>query len=229
VAKLVNFVALKMIKRYSKLILIELVSELKSGNIILTAGIQASAFVLILFYGLVNPIGEDWVAFFWLITLFAAVSGLNRSFIQANKGLSLYLFQLYSAKDYFIIRWVLNVVFIVTVNLLTYFLLLLFYGFSPVSALPFMVLLILGSVGFAAIFTFTGSIASLSKNALVLLPILSIPLIIPLIMILFKASGILLEPGAGMSDIIIELALVLVLNTLYTLPGLLLFNNLWGE
>ena len=216
-------------KRYIELIKFELALELKARKLIVSAVAQVAAFVLVIYFGLHNPQGVEWTTFFWLITLFASMSGLSRSFLQTQKGLNLYLYQIVSSKEFFVVRTFSNFIYILLVGLSGIVLLYLFYGFVPIPFLPLLLLCLLSAIGFSAIFTFTGSIASGANNAAVLLPLLSVPLLIPLLMVLFTASDLLLIPGASIADIYPELLLLGVLDILFFLPGLLLFPQMWGE
>jgi len=218
-----------LIKRYIELIRFELALELKARKLIVSAVAQVAAFVLVIYFGLQNPAGVEWSTFFWLITLFASMSGLSRSFLQTQKGLNLYLYQIMEPKEFFVVRTFSNFIYILFVGLSSVALLYLFYGFVPIPIFPLLILCILSAIGFSAIFTFTGAIASGANNAAVLLPLLSIPLLIPLLMVLFTASDLLLIPGETIADIYPELLLLCVLDILFFLPGLLLFQQLWGE
>lgn len=190
---------------------------------------QTFAFVLVFYYGIPHPQGQEWSIFFWLIILFASISGLSRSFLQTQKGLNLYLFQLITPKNFFLLRTFSNFIYVLFVSIFGVIILLILYGFSPIPILPLLILSIVCSLGFAAIFTFTGAIASATNNAAVLLPLLSIPLLIPLLMVVFTASNELLTANADLTNILQELALITVLDILYLLSGLFLFPHLWGE
>lgn len=221
--------ALKTYKKYKTWLQFEFWMEIKSRNLLVSALIQALTFVLIMFQGIINPGQEEWATFFWIIALFAALSGLSRTFIQQNNGLNLYLFQLVKATDYFIVRSFSNFLYITTLSLLTLGFLWLFYGYLPVHFAYFTLLILLSAVGFSAIFTFTGVIASNSKNAGVMLPLLAIPLLMPLLLLLFKTTEILTQQTVGFADIFQELTIILILDLFYFLPGLFLFPLLWGD
>ncbi len=220
---------MKTLENYTKWLSLEISLELNSRRLILTSVMQAFAFVLVFYYGIEHPQGQDWSVFYWLITLMASVSGLSRSFLQTQKGLNLYIYQIIAPKDFFVLRTFSNFIYILMVSLFGAIFLILLYGFTPIPLLPLFTLSIVCSLGFAAIFTFTGAIASASNNAAVLLPLLSIPLLIPLLMVVFTASNELLTANADLTNILQEFALITVLDILYLFSGLFLFPHLWGE
>lgn len=228
-AKLIKFVALNNKRNYKALFHFEWTLERDSRRLLQTSLLQAVTFVLVFYYGMQHPDGIAWLVFYWLLILFASISGLSRSFLHARKGLQLYLYQTVSPADFFVVRTLSNFVYITLIGSSGLALLWLFYGFSPVSLPALFVLTLLCSLGFASIFTFTGLLASSSSNAGVLLPLLSVPLLIPMLIVLFTACDTLLQPHSQLSSIIWETSLLAVLNVLYFLPGYFLFPLLWGE
>lgn len=220
--------ALKSVKKYLNWFRLEISLELTTRKLMMSSTIQSAAFVLLMFQGIMDPVSETWITFFWLIILFASISGLYRSFLSNTRSTQLYLYQLFTPFDYYILRVVTNFIYIVVLSVLCLILLWVFYGSIPVSIPGFMLLILAGSLGFAALFTFTGALASTSQSAGVLLPLLSIPLLIPLLMILFTATKQLVI-GSEQDPITLELLLIFALDLLYLLPGLFLFPHLWAD
>jgi heme exporter protein B len=229
VAKLIKFVALNNKGNYKALFRYEWALEKNARKLLPTSLMQAVTFVLVFYYGMQHPEGIAWLVFYWLLILFASLSGLSRSFLHVRKGLQLYLFQTVKPTSFFVVRTLSNFIYIFLIGLTGLSLLYLFYGFTPVPIAPLSLLTLLAALGFASLFTFTGLLASTSSNAGVLLPLLSIPLLIPLLMVLFTASEALLQPDAGLGAIVNETLLLAILNILYFLPGYFLFPLLWGE
>lgn len=203
--------------------------EFKSRRLLLTAGIQSMSFVLIFFHGLNNPSGPEWDTFFWLMVLFSSIAGLSRSFLLNKSGLNVYLFQLIRPNVFYLLRCISNFVYIFFLSLFTLLLLWLFYGFMPFAWLDIILILLISSLGFSAIFTFSGAIASESNQASVLLPLLSIPLLIPIIMVLFALCNKIIANQSGVDSYTLDLMLLLLLDVLYFLPGMFLFKHMWGE
>jgi heme exporter protein B len=88
--------------------------------------------------------------------------------------------------------------------------------------------LILGCLGFSTIFTLLSSIAAKSGNGHLLMPVLSFPIIIPLLLVLIKASKKAMD-GIDTSLIIPDLLVVLAINFIVMALAYLLFPFLWKD
>jgi heme exporter protein B len=220
---------LKTLFLYKDWLYYEFIQEIKSRRLLVTACIQAIAFVIILFQSIPYPSPESWIAFYWLIAIFGAISGLSRSFIPSTSGVSLYIYQMIKPGDFFLIKWSMNAIYIFLLSLCTLIFLWLFYGHMPVPIFPFLLLVFMASCGFSALFTFTGVMSAQGNHAGVLLPLISIPLLIPLILLVVEASTGLSQPDGSIQDVYREFLLICLLDLCYFLPGLFLFPHLWGE
>jgi heme exporter protein B len=86
----------------------------------------------------------------------------------------------------------------------------------------------MGCIGFAATFTLLSAISSKAGNSNLLMPVLSIPIIIPLLLIVIKASKRALD-GIDDSIIMKDLGILLVFNILIVALAYILFPSLWKE
>ena len=136
--------------------------------------------------GLVDPI--IWNALFWIIILFTAVNAVAKSFLQESSGRSLYYFGLVKPESFIISKIIYYTGLLLAMSTLGF----VFYAFvmgNPVQdKLMYFLVLLLGSVGLSSTLTLTSAIASKASNSSSLMAILSFPIIIPLLLVLIKAS-----------------------------------------
>lgn len=136
--------------------------------------------------GLIDPI--IWNALFWIIILFTAVNAVAKSFLQESLGRNLYYFELVKPEHFIISKIIYYTGLLLVMSVLGF----IFYSFimgNPVQDKPmYMLVLLLGSIGLSSTLTLTSAIASKASNSSSLMAILSFPIIIPLLLVLIKAS-----------------------------------------
>ena len=135
-------------------------------------------------------------AILWVAFTFAGVLGLGRSFALEKEGNSI-LGILLTPTDRTIIffgKMISNAifVFIVALLILPMFVLFFNYGLSG-SLMPLLLIVFLGTIGFAAVGTLFSAMALNTKLREVLLPILIFPIIIPVIVSSVKLCGAVLS------------------------------------
>jgi heme exporter protein B len=174
-------------------------------------------------HGVISP--EVWITLFWIIILFTAVNAVAKSFILEKEERTLYYFTLASPEAIILSKIIYNCMLMVALGALG----LLFYGTVFQNEIAdqgmFYLTLVLGSTGFAVIFTMISGIASKASNSGALMTILGFPVIVPLLLVLIRLSSQALagaDSQAG-NDILILVSLnLLALATAY-----ILFPYIW--
>jgi heme exporter protein B len=87
---------------------------------------------------------------------------------------------------------------------------------------------ILGCLGFAATFTMLSAIASKAGNSHLLMSVLSLPIIIPLLLILIKACKRAMD-GLDQDLILKDLGVLVLFNILIVALAYILFPSVWKE
>lgn len=186
----------------------------------------ASTMVVFLSVKMLNA--PTWNAIYWIVLLFSSVSAVAKSFVAESSGRQLYLFGLVSAQDLIVSKLIYNACLSAILSvlcLITYSILL---GF-PVQNTPYFVLtILLGSIGFSSTFTLLSSIASKSGNGNLLMPVLSFPVIIPLLLVAIKASKKAVD-GLDPSLLTKDLLVLLAINMLVITLAYILFPFLWKD
>ncbi len=172
-----------------------------------------------------------WNALFWIILLFAAFNALGRSFQRENTGRQLYLYTLASPRSVVLARTIYNGVTMGVLSLLSLGAYALFIGSSPMSDARldiFLLVVVIGGVGFALVLTLISALAARAGNGVGLMAILGFPIVLPMLLSVMKASKLALD-GLGW-DITGKYVLWLVLIDLITvILAWLLFPYLWRD
>ena len=169
-----------------------------------------------------------WNAVFWIIILFTSVSSTAKSFIQEGRGRWLYYYQVASPQAIIVSKIVYNSLLMMVMCGLCFTFYSLLMGSMADDVPMFLLVAMLGSLGFSAVLSMTSAIASKAGNSNLLMPVLSIPAIIPLLLVTIKASKAAMD---GLSNSII-LRDSLVLFAFYLAIAALayiLFSFLWKE
>jgi heme exporter protein B len=167
-----------------------------------------------------------WNALFWIILLFAAINAIAKSFIQEGKGRILYYYMLASPQAIILAKIIYN-------TLLMLFLSLAALGIysvvldNPVqNDLLFFINVVLGAIGFASTFTLTSGIASKAGNNGTLMAVLSIPLILPMLLLLMKISKNAID-GLDFDVSSNAILMLIAINFMIVSLSYLLFPYLW--
>jgi heme exporter protein B len=169
-----------------------------------------------------------WNAFFWIIILFTSVSSAAKSFIQESRGRWLYYYQLASPQAVILSKIIYNSFLMIVMCLLCMVFYTLLMGNMADNMPMFILVAFLGSLGFSAVLSMTSAIASKAGNSNLLMPVLSIPTMIPLLLVTIKASKSAID-GLN-NDIILKDCLVLfVFYLAITALAYILFSFLWKE
>lgn len=169
-----------------------------------------------------------WNAVFWIIILFTSVSSTAKSFIQESRGRWLYYYQLASPQAIIVSKTIYNSLLMMVMCLLCFTFYSLLMGNMADDALLFLLVAMLGSLGFSAVLSMTSAIASKAGNSNLLMPVLSIPAIIPLLLVTIKASKAAMD-GLSTSIILKDSLVLFVFYLAIAALAYILFSFLWKE
>lgn len=132
-----------------------------------------------------------WNALFWVIQLFAAFNALSRSFQREEGGRQLYLYTLVDPRSVILARTAYNALVMVLLTFLSLGFYALFLGVEALAKAElgqFLLVTLLGGVGFAAVLTLISALAARAGNGLGLMAILGFPVVLPMLLTLMRAS-----------------------------------------
>lgn len=177
-----------------------------------------------------EPSAAVYAGMFWVVLFFTATSSLSRVFVsEEEKGTSMTL-QLvaspsvvYSGKLLFNAGLTLGMSLAVTVLYQ-----LVFAGFEIKTPSIFLVTVVLGSLGFASSATIIGAIIAKANTRGTLYPVLSFPVLIPLLMTVISATTRALE-GEPLSEAFGEMQVLVSYLMVMTAGSYLLFDHVWKD
>ncbi|HTL81480.1 MAG TPA: heme exporter protein CcmB [Bacteroidia bacterium] len=169
-----------------------------------------------------------WNSLYWVILLFAAVTGAAKSFGAESKGRLLYLYTIADPKAVLLSKMLYNVLLMLVLG----FTGMIFYSFLigfPVQDTPmFLVALFLGSTGLACAFTMISAIASKAGNNFTLMAILGFPVVLPLLLAAIKVSKYAAD-GLGWAVSMDYMLVLGMMNLVIIALAYLLFPYLWRD
>ena len=165
----------------------------------------------------------------WIVILFAALSALGRSFISETDKNTFNLLRIYAkGSTVYTGKLLYNIIFTLFINATTFLLYSFLMDLRIVSWEAFLTMLILGTLGLSSVSTMTAAIVSQADRKGAVFSVLSIPLFVPLILLLTRVTksafidGI--SDGFG-SDLAALTGFVGVTIT----AGIILFDFIWEE
>lgn len=208
----------------SKDVLLEWRQKYAFNGIILY--VFATLFIIQLSFQKLRP--DIWITLFWIVILFASVNAVAKSFMQEGRGKLLYYYTISSPQNIIISKFVYNALLLILLSVITFIGFILLFGNIIGNVNYFLVILGLGSIGFAASFTMISAIASKAKGSATLMTVLSFPIILPQLIMLIKlskraADGFTMDVGSK------DMLALASINLIVVIVSYLLFPYLWRE
>ena len=172
-----------------------------------------------------------WNALFWIILLFAAFNALARSFQREDAGRHLYLYTLADPRSVVLARALYNAATMVMLSLLSLLFYALFLGSAALEEAnvgQFLLAVVLGGIGFAAVLTLISAIAARAGNGLGLMAILGFPIVLPMLLAVVRASKLALD-GVAWSVNSTYFGGLVLLDVITVTLAWLLFPYLWRD
>lgn len=188
--------------------------------------VVSSVFVLYLAAKFLDK--PTWNAVYWVLLLFLSINAVGRSFIQEPKGRLMYYYQLCSPSSIIISRIIYNTIITLFIALLSLFLYSVWMG-NPVEKMGLYTLVIcLAAVGYSSVLTLMSSISSHSGNSYMIMPVLSFPVIIPLLNLSVHAAKQAMD-GIDTSLIYPNIIYLSCLDLIIFGMAYILFPHLWKD
>jgi heme exporter protein B len=175
-----------------------------------------------------NP--EILSGMFWVVIFFTAMSGLSRIFVsEEERGTTMTLQLVASPSEVYFGKLIFNSgLTLVLSSSVTILYMIVFPAFVIASVSIFVFTVILGSLGFASAATIIAAVIAKANTKGTLYPVLSFPILIPLLMMVIKSTaraldGELFPAAFGEFQILVSYLLVM------TAGSYLLFDYVWKE
>lgn len=168
-----------------------------------------------------------WASIFWIIILFTAIQTLGRTFSKEATVQYYYLRSVVPPSELILSKLIYNSLILFVFELIIYFEMKLFFGIVVEDQNVFLLTLFLGGLGMSNLFTLFSTITAKTGN-LVLLAVLGFPIILPLLLLILRLTG-LSDVEMMQDDRWLNMAAVGVLDAITLALALVLFPYLWSE
>ena len=170
-------------------------------------------------------------AFFWIALFFGAMTGLARSFVaEEERGTALMLRIYGKAESVFWGKYLFNLILNVTLALCAVIFFSFFMGdFTIKDVFIFVLQLVLGCVGTAAVITILSAIVSRATQKGALLPVLALPVLMPLVIAATDATRITMEVANAWEGTRGDILILFSFDVAITLVSYVLFSAIWRD
>jgi len=169
-----------------------------------------------------------WLGIFWIILLFSAANTVAKSFTQDSTSRQLYYYTLVGPEKVVFTKIFFNFFLLLLISILALAVYSLLLGYPVLDTGLFLLVLVLGCANFAAVFSMSGAIAFKAGGNSTLVPILSFPILIPVIMLLISASKAAMTEITSV-NLYKDLGMLAALFVLTLTLSLILYPFLWKD
>ncbi len=193
-------------------------------------------FILVTISVILFSIGQEQISEYltggllWVVIFFSAMSGLARAFVsEEERGTTMTLHLIAAPSTVFSGKLLFNLILVFLMNIVISILFsLLFQGFVIKNLLLFIIAFIFGNIGIGIASTIISAIIAKANTKGTLYPVLSFPILLPLILILLELTKFCMD-GNSVSSSITEIAVLVCYDVIMGTASYLLFDFIWKE
>jgi len=193
-------------------------------------------FILVTISVILFSIGQEKISehlsggLLWVVIFFSAMSGLSRAFVsEEERGTTLTLHLIASPNTVFSGKLMFNLILVFAMNIVITFLYSLLFDSFILRNFPlFLVAFVLGNIGIAAASTIIAAIIAKTGSKGTLYPVLSFPILLPLILILLELTKFSID-GETFNNSTVELAVLLCYDVIILTASYMLFDFIWKD
>jgi heme exporter protein B len=189
--------------------------------------VTSTVFVIHLSFTGIKIEPNVWNTLFWIVSLFASINAVMKSFVQENSARQLFYYQLINPIAVILSKIFYNIGLLFILNVLTLIMLRVMVG-NPIHDTPqYFLAILLGSIGFSITFTFVSAIAAKANNSATMMAILSFPVVLPILITLIRLSksAIRMTDTSWGQDVLMLGSIDMILIAM----SFLLFPFLWKD
>jgi heme exporter protein B len=222
---------MRSIAKVISLIKIEWSLDLKRPAILASAILQMAVMAMLSMLSMLSQpekATKIWNSLFWITLIFCTLQAISKSFLTVSRNRWIYWNQLSSPGQILWSKIIYGWLTMIALTLINLILFGFFMGIPVIHMLAYIKILILVTGGISTIFTFIGAIASKANQSGFLAPVLSLPVILPLILLGIKASNKVFNPIL-VSSVNKDILMLTALDGLILVLSGILFSALWKE
>lgn len=184
--------------------------------------------VFVIYLSFKGALEQDvWMALYWIILLFVVVNLTISAFKDEALGQFYYIRTLAKPGELIAAKMLFNAFYFLILSALTLAVLSLFLGFPVADKGKFVLVVFVGAMGLANIFTLLAAITARINNV-ALMAVLGFPIVIPLLLLSIRLSTKAMDPFF-VDGFTTELISVALLNALIIALSVILFTYLWRD
>jgi heme exporter protein B len=167
---------------------------------------------------------------FWIVMFFAASSGLSRTFVsEEERGTSLSLKLVASGGTIYFGKLLFNIILMLFLTIFICIFYLFFMNHFVINNyLIFILTLLFGSIGLASASTIIAAIISKASSKGTLYPVLSFPILLPLLIIVIGLTKSA-QDGEAFSMVYNQFLLIISYSGILITVSYLLFDFIWKD
>ncbi|HOJ19007.1 MAG TPA: heme exporter protein CcmB [Ignavibacteriaceae bacterium] len=193
-------------------------------------------FIIVTISVILFSVGEETISdylsggLYWVVVFFTGMSGLARVFVsEEERGTTLTLQLIARPETVLSGKLIFNLVLTLAMNIVITFLYsALFPAFVIKSLMLFFITFILGTLGIAISSTIIAAIISKAGSKGTLYPVLSFPILLPLILILINLTKISMD-GTSFGEAIMDVLFLASYDVVMLSVSYLLFDFIWKD
>jgi heme exporter protein B len=216
------------IRRFWILVNNEIATDLRKPFFLSAALLQLLTTGMLCYLGNPNIQIKTWNSLFWISIIFSTFQVISRGFTGISRNRWIYLNQLASPFMIIISKITYHGLLMAVFGILNLLIFSLFLGYPVHHGLVYMTALLLTGLGISTIFTMISAIAGKTHQPGIVAPVLSLPVILPMILVGMQASQKALQPLL-VSSVYKDLLLLGALNFLVLVLSGILFTPLWRD
>lgn len=207
-------------------------SELRTRYALNALAMFVITTISIILFAIANetPSLEILAGILWIIIFFSAMSGMARTFVsEEEKGTAMTLHLITVPAVVYFGKFLFNLVLLILLNIFSVLLYLLFMpNFRVQSPEIFILTLFWGTLGLASTSTIIAAIIAKSNTKGTLYPVLSFPILLPLLLVVIKSTKLALE-GENILKAIPDFQVMIAYFLVVTAASYLLFDYIWKD
>jgi heme exporter protein B len=223
-----KFMQTVLIKQIKQLFLKELKMELKNKYALWSLVLLLVVSVFIIYTIQREASNQVWHSLFYVVLIFGVVQNIGRSFLMENKGSLLYYKFLVDSRAIIVSK----ILYQFLVNAFFLLILTALMSFWLPQSIPhfweYIVTALLFTLCNSAVFTFNSALALGAKNSSLVAMILSLPLLIPSLLVSLKSASKAISPLDNL-NYIQDWGVLLLLLIMQLVLSVVLFKYVWEE
>ena len=210
----------------------DLASELRTRYAINSLVMFIVVTISVILFSIGNEKISDFLAggLFWVVIFFSAMSGLSRAFVsEEERGTTLTLQLIASPITIFSGKLLFNLILVFAMNIVIALLYSALFEAFVIKNLPlFLYAFILGNIGIAIASTLIASIIAKASSKGTLYPVLSFPILLPLMLTLIDLTKQAMDTTTFSSSYV-ELAILGCYDVVMISASFMLFDFIWKD